>query len=42
MVRQGAIQARYIPTLLLAVANASAFLRDSFWWTEARFRSGRW
>jgi ATP-binding cassette subfamily B protein len=26
MVRQGAIQARYIPTLLLAVANAAAFL----------------
>ncbi len=30
MVRQGAIQARYIPTLLLAVANASAFLLGLF------------
>ncbi|MGD9713775.1 MAG: ABC transporter ATP-binding protein [Thermomicrobiales bacterium] len=26
MVRQGAVQARYLPTLLLAVANAAAFL----------------
>ncbi len=26
MVRQGAVQARYLPTLLLAVTNASAFL----------------